>query len=162
MRIEPTFDFPEELASLNKERALVPLANPRLAPIRLPGLGGETGRGKVDHLSEISADYDVHYISPREMVDLSLDLYAIGFLTREQHHTLAFQSELMPNFDVTIGALTGERADPDRPRDYTAIWRARLAFETQYGADHPRIVERTAKILKLLQSLESAKKDDFG
>lgn len=162
MRIEPTFDFPEDLAWIDQERALVPQLNPRLPRIRLPGLGGEFGRGNPDHLSEISADYDVHCITPRKMVDLSFDLYAIGLLTREQHHALAFQSELMPNFDVTIGALTGERADPDRPRDYTAIWRARLAFETQYGADHSRIVERTAKILKLLQSLESAKKDDFG
>lgn len=162
MRIEPTFDFPEDLAWMDKERALVPLPNPRRPRIGLPGLGDEFGPGNVDHLSEISADYDVRYITPREMVDLSLDLYAIGFLTREQHRALAFQSELMPNFDATIGALTGERADPDRPRDYTAIWRARLAFETQYGADHPRIVERTTKILKLLQSLKSANKDPFG
>ena len=101
-------------------------------------------------------------MTPREMVDFSFDLYVTGFLTREQYCDLAFQSELMPNFDATIGALTGERADPDRPRDYMAIWRARLAFETQYGADHPRIVERTAKILNLLQSLKPARKHPFG
>jgi hypothetical protein len=60
----------------------------------------------------------------------------------------------MPNYDVTIGALTGIRAEPDRPRDYTSIWRAKLKFEMEHLGDDPRIVERTRKILELLRAIE--------
>ncbi len=159
MRIEPTFSRLPEGEVSHETRALVPVLP---APITLPSFGGELKRESIENLREISSEYDVRYITPREMVDLSFDLYVTGFVSREQYRDLAFQSELMPNFDATIGALTGERADPDRPRDYTAIWRARLEFENQYGADEPRIVERTAKILELLQSLKSAQKGLLG
>ena len=60
----------------------------------------------------------------------------------------------MPNFDDTIGALTGEKARPDRARDYTKVWRQRLKFEMDHKSDDPRIIERTRLILKLLYSIE--------
>ncbi|MBT4673420.1 MAG: hypothetical protein HOB64_14970, partial [Rhodospirillaceae bacterium] len=52
--------------------------------------------GRSLSLHEISRTYDVHQISPREMVDLSFDLYFAGYLPRDQYAQLAFQSELMP------------------------------------------------------------------
>lgn len=104
-------------------------------------------------LVEISREYDIRSITPRKMIDLSFDLFFSGFLNKEQYADLAFQSELMPNFDQTIGALTGQRAQPDRPRDFTEIWLARLEFEKQH-ADDPRIIERTGKILDLLKSIK--------
>ena len=110
--------------------------------------------GRSLSLHEISRTYDVHQISPREMVDLSFDLYFAGYLPRDQYAQLAFQSELMPNFDDTICALTGEKARPDRARDYTKVWRQRLKFEMDHKSDDPRIIERTRLILKLLYSIE--------
>jgi hypothetical protein len=110
--------------------------------------------GRSLSLHEISRTYNVHQISPREMVDLSFDLYFAGYLPRDQYAHLAFQSELMPNFDDTIGALTGEKARPDRARDYTKVWRQRLKFETEHKSDDPRIIERTRLILELLYSIE--------
>ncbi len=110
--------------------------------------------GRRFSLHEISRTYDVHRISPREMVDLSFDLYFAGYLPRDQYAQLAFQSELMPNFDDTIGALTGEKANPDRARDYTKVWRQRLKFEMDHKSDDPRIIERTRLILKMLYSIE--------
>jgi len=110
--------------------------------------------GRSFSLHEISRTYDVHRISPREMADLSFDLYFAGYLPRDQYAVLAFQSELMPNFDDTIGALTGEKARPDRARDYTAVWRERLKFEIDHKSDDPRIIERTRMILELLYSIE--------
>jgi len=74
-------------------------------------------------LGKIAQRYNLGAISPRTMVELSHDLFSSGHLTKDQHDVLSFQSELMPNYDVTIGALTGEPAEPDRPRDYTEIWR---------------------------------------
>ena len=63
-----------------------------------------------------------------------MDLYMVGVITWEEHAMLAFQPELHPDYDQTVGALTGEKADPDRPRDYVAIWEARLAFERKHNA----------------------------
>ena len=88
------------------------------------------------------------------MADLSAELYMAGFLSHEQYADLSFQAELMPNYDQTIGALTGLRAAPDKPRDYTSIWRAKLKFEMKHLGDDPRIVERTRKILDLLRAIE--------
>ncbi|MCD6074650.1 MAG: hypothetical protein K0Q70_1533 [Rhodospirillales bacterium] len=105
-------------------------------------------------LHDIAGRYDIRAMTPREMADLSAELYMAGFLNHEQYSDLSFQAELMPNYDMTIGALTGSRAAPDRPRDYTSIWRAKLKFEMKHLADDPRIVERTRKILDLLRSIE--------
>jgi hypothetical protein len=122
---------------------------PRFRP---PGAAISAGRNLSLH--EISRTYNIHWMTPREMVDLSFDLYFAGYLSRNQYTELAFQSELMPNFDDTIGALTGAKAEPDKPRDYATIWRARLRFEIDHRADDPRIIERTRKILDLLDSIE--------
>ena len=111
-------------------------------------------------LWEIAEDYDVRSLTPRKMVELSFDLYSAGFLDRHQYTDLAFQAELMPNHDTTIGALTGKKAAPDRPRDFTVIWRDRLIFEQTYSADDPGPAERAESILKLLLSLKKPAKLD--
>lgn len=125
----------------------------RIEP-RLRDPGAVITAGRSLSLHEISRTYDVHRISPREMVDLSFDLYFAGYMPRDQYAHLAFQSELMPNFDDTIGALTGEKARPNQARDYTTIWRQRLKFEMDHKSDDPRIIERTRLILELLYSIE--------
>ena len=105
-------------------------------------------------LANFAGRYSPSSISPRTMVKLSGELLASGHLTREQHDDLSFQSELMPNFEFTIGALTGEKPEPERPRDYVEIWRQRLEFEENHAADGGRMVRRTQEILTLLQSIE--------
>jgi hypothetical protein len=141
-RIEPRFEAaagkPEGLDAARDDGAPTEDAE---APVR------------GDRLKELSRRYDVRAISPREMVSLSLDLYVAGFLTKDQYAELAFQPELLPSFDRTIGALTGEPAAPDRRRDFTEVWRQRLAFEARHFADEPRVIARTRKILDLLKSI---------
>lgn len=104
-------------------------------------------------LMEIAAEYDVRHMTPRQMVNLSFDLYSAGFLSQEQYTELAFQSELMPNFESTIGALTGEKAQPDLPRDYIAIWRQRVSFERTHCTEDERVVQRAQSTLDLLKSI---------
>ncbi len=93
---------------------------------------------------------DVRRMTPRQMVDLSLELYAAGVLDWEDYALLAFQPELHPDYDSTIGALTGEPAAPDLPRDFVAHWRWRLDFERRHTSDDPDRLRRTARILKVL------------
>ncbi len=105
-------------------------------------------------LHDIARRYDIRSMTPREMVDLSGELYFAGFLSHDQYADLSFQAELMPNYDLTIGALTGQRAAPDRPRDYGSVWRAKLKFEMKHLADDPRVIARTRKIVELLRTIE--------
>ncbi len=109
---------------------------------------------RTPSLHDIARRYDIRSMTPRQMVDLSGELYLAGFLSHEQYSDLAFQAELMPNYDTTIGALTGKRAAPDRPRDYTSVWRSKLKFEMKHLADDPRVIARTRKIVELLRSIE--------
>ncbi len=124
-----------------------------------PGLRGDVRpahrtRRRRPTLHDISRTYDVRAISPRDMVSLSAELYFAGHLDHDQYAALAFQAELMPNYDTTIGALTGSRAEPDRPRDYTLIWKQRLRFEEKHAAEDLRPLERTRRILELLQTID--------
>lgn len=97
---------------------------------------------------------DVRTTTPREMAELSLDLYIDGSLSYDEYSMLAFQPELHPGFEATIGALTGERAEPDRPRDYIAEWEDRYDFERRYPSDNDKTLKQIDRILGVLQSLE--------
>jgi hypothetical protein len=96
-------------------------------------------------------------LTPRQMSKLSRDLHICGVLSHEESAMLGFQAELHPDYDRTIGALTGERADPDRPRDYIALWERRLAFDRKYFADDRMTLERTRHILTVLRQIEAAR-----
>jgi hypothetical protein len=112
-------------------------------------------RAEDGPLADILRDVDVHAISPRRMANLSQDLYAAGVIGWDEYSMLAYQPELQPEYDRTIGALTGEPAQPDRPRDFVAIWEDRLAFEERHNpADH-RQIQTSRHILATLRQIAS-------
>ena len=104
---------------------------------------------------ELIGDVDTHHLSPRQMSELSLDLYAIGAISFDDYSALAFQPELHPDFDSTIGALTGERADPDRPRDFVRLWDDRADFQRRYNAARTDLVEQSERIASVLRQIET-------
>lgn len=116
----------------------------------------------LDKLDELNADsetpdeslIDIRAMTPREMADFSLDLYIEGSLSFEEYSSLAFQPELHPSFERTIGALTGDRAEPDRPRDYIREWEDKQAFERRYPSGDPKKQDQIDRILGVLYSLE--------
>ncbi len=101
----------------------------------------------------IAPDMDVRNLSPRQMAEMSMDLYMVGVTTWEEHAMLAFQPELHPDYDQTVGALTGEKADPDRPRDFVAIWEERLAFERKHNAGNADRIGPSRRIVNLLRQI---------
>jgi hypothetical protein len=96
---------------------------------------------------------DVRNLSPRQMSELSMDLYIGGALSWEEYSALAFQPELHPDYNRTIGALIGEQADPDRPQDFVQVWEERLAFEKRYNAEDPQSVANAGRIVDVLRTL---------
>lgn len=109
----------------------------------------------VSLFSALSEGRSLRKISPRNMARFSLDLYANGLVTFEDYEMLAFQPELHPDYNATIGALTGQKARPNRPRDFIAHWEDRLSFVQRYNPQSTELVKRTEKLVALLHKIES-------
>ena len=105
------------------------------------------------------AALDPRHLSPRDMAGRSIELYAAGFLDWDDHLALAFQPELHPDYNRTIGALLGEKAAPDAPRDFVAEWERRLLFELRYNAENTEAVGRARRILKALRKVDGTVTD---
>ena len=113
-------------------------------------LGDETPYHSGPYHSGSNRRYNLRRFTPREMSELSLDLYVAGLLGYEDYAVLAFQPELHPDYDTTIGALTGTKAQPDRPRDFIELWEDRLRFECTHNPENQKRIGRIQHILQLL------------
>lgn len=134
-------------------RELVPFAAPPVPAVVQDAAPEKTEGGGPTPFDRLTAGIDIRNISPRQIADLSLDLYAAGILSWQEYDMLAFQPEMHPAYDRTVGALTGEKADPDRPRDFIAIWEARLAFERRHNAADHELIDRTGHIASVLRRI---------
>ncbi len=146
MRIDVGFDLAqarEAYTPVPAERALVPVQRAKPAD---PAL--------LSRLQEAAGGIDIRSVSPRRIADLGLDLHLAGYLEWDEYAMLAFQPELHPDYDRTVGALTGERAQPDRPRDYLAAWEDRVAFETRYPSEDGSSLARSERIVSVLRLLD--------
>ncbi len=141
-------------ASQEAARDLV-TRTPGEAATQTNGVPGEPTTASPLH--RVVGEASVRDISPRQMAELSLDLYVAGILSWEEYALLGFQPELHPAYDRTIGALTGRAAQPDQPQDHLYVWRERLAFERRYSADRPQLIARTQRIVQVLEQIETPK-----
>jgi len=82
--------------------------------------------------AEVRARYDLRNVSPRQYAEITHELYLEGSLRWDEYQWIGFPSELHPDYDSTIGALTGEKADPDRPRDMLAVMESHVDFIRRY------------------------------
>ena len=94
-----------------------------------------------------------HHMSPRQMADWAHEMYMAGAMNWQEYLT-AMPSELHPDYDSTVGALTGERARPDHPRDMLREWEEKLAFVKRYNEWDADGVRRTERIVTLLKRQE--------
>lgn len=121
----------------------------RSTPPPIPAQSGEDGA------HEFVWRNDVRNLKPRQMSDLCGELFLATMISCDEYLMMAFQPELHPDYDRTIGALIGEDADPNRPRDYLRRWTDRLEFELKYNADDRAAIERTRNILTVLRRLDT-------
>jgi len=134
-------------------------ADPTLRAGAAPAPSGEPAPATAPDgnlsLRRLIGDIDIRRLSPRQMAETSLDLYVAGVLPWEEYAMLAFQAELHPDYNRTIGALTGEPAAPDRPRDFLGMWEERLRFEEEHNAENPHLVARTRRIVQVFRQIAS-------
>lgn len=154
MKIEPTLSSDSFAARADQASRPEPFLASRPPPIprEEAPVDGVQGTASINRLI---GNVDIRHLSPRQMAETSLDLYVAGVLPWEEYAMLAFQAELHPDYDKTIGALTGEKAAPDKPRDFLNLWEDRLKFEEKYNAEDSQVVERTRRIVQVFRQIDT-------
>lgn len=134
-----------------------------LALIKMPGVPAlSPGHKKRSHdvidkspsaMKQLAVGIDVRHISPREISDFGLDLYAAGAISFEDYSALSQHPELNPHFDKTIGALTNEKARPEFKRDLVRYWEEKMAFTKRYESIDRETREQAKRIVSLMRYL---------
>ncbi|MBO6520646.1 MAG: hypothetical protein JJ900_08120 [Rhodospirillales bacterium] len=152
-------DKGSDIARHNESRALVAYRDGTGrdidAPPRTEGVHDALIARKVEQLAPPAGGPrvpDVRYMTPREMQDYSQNLYAAGVISFEDYEALAFQPDLHPDFARTIGALTGEKPQPDRPRDYIRQWSDRVEYTQRYYPQNSNEVRQAHRIHEALNA----------
>ena len=101
--------------------------------------------------AQVRARYDLRNVSPRQYAEIAHELYLEGSLRWDEYQWIGFPSELHPDYDTTIGALTGERADPDRPRDMLAAMESHVDFIRRYQNGEDGGFWRAERALEVLR-----------
>lgn len=139
-------DSDSVLAPSPARRDLIPLA---AAPLPVPT--EPRAEPAAPEPSKDARAFDPRAATPREVAKRSLDLYADGLLEWDDQAALAFQPELHPDYNRTVGALLQTAAAPDQPRDFVAEWEHRLVFELRYNPENDAAVARARRILRALR-----------
>jgi hypothetical protein len=120
----------------------------------LPALADDTSEPYSTPLARAnrgSYRIDPRNMSPRQLADWAHEMYLCRMLSWEEYCMAGFPPELHPQYNRTIGALTGKLAQPDAPRNMIRVWEERLSFMLRYyEADEPD-VQRVEKLLRLLR-----------
>jgi len=145
-------DHPSDpsLGAWSDSRAVVPFYFER----NLPAPSTVDSDRRRRHASAlIDEEIDIRFISARQMSSISLEFYVRGLVSWDEYVRLAFQPELHPDYDATIGALLEEHGDPDKPQDFVRIWEERLAYERKYNARNVKRIRATERITLLMRRL---------
>ncbi|HEY3373639.1 MAG TPA: hypothetical protein VGK02_01055 [Candidatus Aquicultor sp.] len=112
-------------------------------------------------LRAIAVKYDVRNISPRQMANMSRELYDAGLISLKEHALLSFQISLNTEQMARISAAmkaqgkTVNIPGPDTPVDFIADWNKKLELQKQTGAN-PEFIKNTERIINILETIQSA------
>jgi hypothetical protein len=94
--------------------------------------------------------FGVRQMSPRQLAAWAHEMYLSGAFSWQEYRFAGFHAELHPDYNKTVGVLTGHRAAPDHPRDMIREWEDRLAFFCRHNEPQDPQVRRVKKVLALL------------
>ena len=101
-------------------------------------------------LKTIARGYQRSCRLPRQMTKLNLAFYAGGIISYKDYAVLVFQPEPHPENDKSAGALTVEKAKPNKRRDLVDVWCQRLHSDLRHGPGRDRQTARIRGIIKQL------------
>jgi hypothetical protein len=99
---------------------------------------------------------DPRCMSPRQFSDWAHEMYLCRRLSWTEYRVAGFPAELHPDYNRTVGVLTGRRADPDGRRDMVQEWDETLAFARRHNDAESVEVRRAVKVLDLLRRTDRA------
>jgi hypothetical protein len=146
---------PASFRTIPVERSLVPISTAtEVLDINSPEIGRKYGDDRNHSATGNAAQLlFTRHASPSQLTEVSLDLYAMGLVSFEDYSALASHVELNPNYDRTVGALTGERAAPDRKRDLVSEWESKHDFLLRNSPENKALIDQAARISGLLRAL---------
>ncbi|NVK37038.1 MAG: hypothetical protein HWE18_03855 [Gammaproteobacteria bacterium] len=105
-----------------------------------------------ENLASLTQGYDVRSMTPRQMADLSLQMYQNGMITFEDHALLSFQPDLGLN-DLGMNK-------PDEKKDYMAHWQELKDFHDQRGES--QFAQKDQRILNVLGNIEALAQQQYA
>ncbi|WP_051309296.1 hypothetical protein [Desulfogranum japonicum] len=103
----------------------------------------------AESLSDIAQKYNIRNMSPREMSDMSQELYQKGAISFQDHALLSFQPELGFSSNENIHQA-------DIPKDFIAHWEQQLQLHEQHG--ERAYAENDKRILNILSNIDTIAK----
>lgn len=103
-----------------------------------------------DIWAKVASDIDVKSATPREIINLSSQLYTAGSISYDDHINLSFQPEVNLDTPSQSKPFSFER------KDYIALWRAKQENVIRFGGDRNQI-EETHRIHAILTYVDSLK-----
>ena len=133
MRGAPRLELPRPAEPKHPDRPSLPSPVVEGAPLPIPD-------------SRIA----VRNMSPRQMADWAYEMYMTGWIGWDEYRD-AIPTELLPGYDATVGALTGEPAQPDRPRDMVREMEEKLEFARRHFFEDDAKLRGLMRIVSLLR-----------
>ena len=133
LREPPRLEPPRAIESARDER-------PRLPPPLVQGAP----------LPVLDEGIRVRAMSPRQMQHWAHEMYMTGWIGWDDYRE-ATPAELLPGYDQTVGALTGEPARPDHPRDMLAEMEERLDFARRHFIDDDEKLRGLMRIVAVMR-----------
>jgi hypothetical protein len=130
---EPRLELPRPAAPKRPDRPPLPAPVVEGAPLPDP-----------------DSDIRVRHMTPRQMADWAHEMYMTGWIGWDEYRD-AIPTELHPDYDTTVGALTGEPAQPDRPRDMVREMEERLEFARRHFFEDDAKLRGLMRIVSLLR-----------
>ncbi len=110
-------------------------------------------QNSISAVTDIAQKYDVKNITPRNMAQMSQELYDNNSISLKIHAFISFQPELNPTYNDTIGKFTHTTAQPDTPRNFLDEWEKRLEEQLKNGASN-EIINNTKEVVSILNNLD--------
>ena len=118
---------------------------------------GDILQESINAVYFVAQKYDVKNITPRNMAQMSHELYDNNSISLKNYAFMSFQPELNPSYNNTIGKLTHTTAQPDTPRNFLDKWKERLEEQLQSGASS-EIINNTKEVISILHNLDMLRK----